>query len=111
MLFWSGARSSAADPGADRCFSTVTPTINERVTLLKERILFFFVRAGDSTGGCIREGKRGCGLLAKAQATARVDVPTAKREFIVFCVILNSFMSVLPVHEPQKSQSGEGGPS
>ena len=56
MLCWSGApgapdlcSSSAADPGADRCFSTVTPTINQTVTLLMER--FFFDRAGDSTGG------------------------------------------------------------
>ena len=40
-------RSSAADPGADRCFSTVTSTINETVTLLKERSLFVehFTRA------------------------------------------------------------------
>ena len=32
--------SSAADPGADRCFSTLTSTIDETVTLLRERILF-----------------------------------------------------------------------
>ena len=54
---------------------------------------------------CPRRKRRGCGLLAKAQATARVDVPTAPR--VSFFVILNSFMSVLPIHETQKSQSGE----
>ena len=31
--------SSAADPGADRCFSTVTSTIDESVTLLRELVL------------------------------------------------------------------------
>ena len=50
-------------------------------------------------------------MLAKAHATARVDVPTSPHEFVVFCDILNSFMLVLPIHETQKSQSGEGGPS
>ena len=56
-LFWSGAlgapdlcSSFAADPGADRGFSTVTSMIHETVTLLRERI-YFFRRAGDSTGG------------------------------------------------------------
>ena len=56
-LFWSGAlgapdlcSSFPADPGADRCFSTVTSMIHETVTLLRERI-YFFRRTGDSTGG------------------------------------------------------------
>ena len=37
-------------------------------------------------------------------ATARVDVPTTPRE-IGLLVILNSFMSGLPIHETKKSQS------
>ena len=41
-----------------------------------------FERAGDSTGGCVREGGS-CGLLAEAQATAQVDVPTDRRKFAV----------------------------
>ena len=51
MLFWSGApgtpdlcSSSAADPG-DHSFSKVTSTIDEMVTLLKERICILTVYA------------------------------------------------------------------
>ena len=83
--------SSAADPGADRCFSTVTSTIDETVTLLKELNLFVFDRVDDTAGGRSifeRAGdtavvfcflfavvdtfvnSAGCGLLAKARATA-----------------------------------------
>ena len=46
-------------------------------------------------------------MLAKAQAHRtgeRAHSPTC-----VFCVILNSFMSVLLIHETQKSHSGERG--
>ena len=50
--------SSAADPGADRWLSMVTSTIDETVTLLRERILFFFFRhASDSTGGRATVGR------------------------------------------------------
>ena len=37
-----------------------------------------FERAGDSPGGCVHEGREGAlACLPKAQAAARVDVPTA----------------------------------
>ena len=90
MLFWlatPGAldlcSSSAADPGADRCFSTVIPTINETVTLLED---FFFCPCRRQHGrhGWLCPRRKGrCGLLAEAQATARVEVPTSPREFVV----------------------------
>ena len=39
----------------------------------------------NETEECGRVHEGCCGFLAKAQATARVDVPTAPREFSVFC--------------------------
>ena len=59
-----------------------------------------FERAGDSTGGCVHGG--GERLWHAGQRAGITSV---------FCVIVNSFMSVLPIHETQKSQSGAGGPS
>ena len=48
-----------------------------------------------------REGEL-CGSLAQAQATARVDVPTALRNVVVFLLIF--LMSSLLIVETQKSQ-------
>ena len=60
----------------------------------------------DSTDGCSH--RMGCGWLAKAQATARVDVPTAPRQY---CVLfsLNSLMSSLPCAETQKYRRNASG--
>ena len=41
------------------------------------------ISASDSTDGCAQ--RRGCAWLAKAQATARVDVSTAPRQCCGFC--------------------------
>ena len=46
---------------------------------------------------------RGCGLLVKAQATARVDVPTAPSAMLCSCSFEQSDVGSLLVIETQKS--------
>ena len=53
--------------------------------------------------GLVLVKQKACGLLAKAQATAPVDVRTAHENSLPF-VILKSFMSALPIHETKKAQ-------
>ena len=48
--------------------------------------------------------RRGCGLLAKAQAIARVDVPTAPRQCCVFFCFEQLDVVSLPIVETQKSR-------
>ena len=55
---------SAADPGADRWLSMVTSTIDETVTLLRERILSFVI---------VQATARKDVRLLTVQATARVE--------------------------------------
>ena len=63
----------------------------------------------DSTDGCAQ--RRGCGWLAKAKATARVDVPTAPRLCCVFFWVGEGSFDVgsLPVVETQKSRRNVSG--
>ena len=78
----------------------VTSTIDATVTLLKERILLFLTMLVTAPVECRR--RRGCGLLVKAQATARVDVPTAHTN-VVFCSFEQSDVGSLAMIEAQKS--------
>ena len=63
-------KQSPTNSGADRCWRFLWPC--------------------DSMDGCAQ--RRDCGWLAKAQATARVDVPTAPRQC---CVFSSSFFDSL----------------
>ena len=59
----------------------------------------------DSTDGCAQ--RRGCGWVGKAQATARVDVPTAPRQCCVFFFfILDSLMSSLVLSLRHRNHNG-----
>ena len=52
----------------------------------------------------LRQGHQaGCGLLVKEQPTARVDVPTAPRQYCYF--LLNSLMSSLPGEHERRRPS------
>ena len=61
------------------CAEAGTDELGSRSLLLRSspRSMRRFLWPCDSTDGCTQ--RRGCGWLAKAQATARVDVPTTQK--------------------------------